>query len=310
MPKFKIVKPVPLPSEASEEPIQLSITEITHSPPRPPLTRPIELPASFKPHPQYTSFFACEETGKIMWKKGNEKCKEKRANIKGYIQLSQNGQIIANIKQQQFIADIFAPPPPRTTAKMESRYEKWELVISDEYKPSEHNGFLPPRFLKWTVVEESRRETAARKSSSRSVSPKLTVMEKITKKVLRDLKTASGGFNSSEASKCISESVVPVPANKKIIVADADADADADDDADDDDYQSDSGSECSTCVWLRGELNKTEEDYRMEKKQRVRLTKEVSKLQKQIETMLSSPYAKEIMALCNATLPYADIYQP
>lgn len=289
MPKFKIVKPVPSPSEAPEEPIQLSITEITHSPPRPPLTRPIELPASFKPHPQYTSFFACEETGKIMWKKGNEKCKEKRANIKGYIQLSQNGQIIANIKQQQFIADIFAPPPPRTTAKMESRYEKWELVISDEYKPSEHNGFLPPRFLKWTVVEESRRETAARKSSSRSVSPKLTVMEKITKKVLRE---------------CISESVVPVPANKKIIVADADADAD------DDDYQSDSGSECSTCVWLRGELNKTEEDYRMEKKQRVRLTKEVSKLQKQIETMLSSPYAKEIMALCNATLPYSDIYQP
>jgi len=286
MPKFKIVKPVPSPSEASEEPIQLSITEITQSFERPARTRPVELPASFKPHPQYSSFFACEETGKIMWKKYNDKCTEKRANINGYIQLSQNGKILANMKQIQFIADIFAPPAPRITTKMQNRDEKWKLVISKEYKPSEHNGYLPPRFIKWEVVDESRRETAQRLSASRSASPKLTEMEKVTKKVLRE---------------CIAESVISVPVQPA-------RNDDADDDADESDC--DSVPECSTCVWLREQLTKTEEDYHTEKKQRIRLTKEVSKLQKQIETMLSTPYAKEIMTMCNATLPYSDIYQP
>ena len=142
-----------------------------------------DLPASFKPHPKYQEFFACEETGKIVWKKDNNKIKQKYPSKTGFLRLSVEGGSVVTIKQEEFVADIFKPKP-KETVKMERKGEKWIIIKKDDYNPKEHDDYIPPRYIEWEAVDESRRKVANKRKSG-SQSPILPPLERATKDILR-----------------------------------------------------------------------------------------------------------------------------
>ena len=119
---------------------------------------PIPVADTFRPHPVYQQFYACENTGRIEWRKSTGITKLKHANKFGYLDLRENGHQLAHPKQTQFIADIFKPKP-QTTTRMERRSEEWIIKISDDYNESDWDGYIPPRFLSWVVADKSRRKT-------------------------------------------------------------------------------------------------------------------------------------------------------
>lgn len=125
---------------------------------------------NFKPHPIFKQFYACENTGRIEWRKSTGITKLKHANKCGFLDLRENGDRLANIKQTQFIADIFLPKP-RITTRMERRYEDWFIKISDDYNQNDWNGYIPPRFLSWVVEDKSRRKTKLAQNNKNDPQP-------------------------------------------------------------------------------------------------------------------------------------------
>lgn len=152
-----------------------------------------EIPASFKSHPIYTQFFACEETGKIVWKKDNNKIKQKYPSKTGFLRLSVEGGSVVTIKQEEFIADIFKPKP-KETVKMERKGEKWIIIKKEDYNPKEHDDYIPPRYIEWEAVDESRRKVAEKRKSG-SQSPILPPLERATNDILRPAAVAAAAEN-------------------------------------------------------------------------------------------------------------------
>lgn len=192
----------------STMPVKLKIVSRSASPspsPSPSLEHQ-DLPASFKPHPKYQEFLACEETGKIISRK-NGKQKEKRANVRGYIQLYMDGVIVYQEPQQRFIADIFKPKP-KETVKMERKGEKWIIKIKEDYNPKEHDGFIPPRYIEWEAVDESRRKVAEKRKSG-SQSPILSPLERATKDILRPAAIAATAENKIVKRPSVSSASSP-----------------------------------------------------------------------------------------------------
>lgn len=139
---------------------------------------------TFKPHPKYSNFFACEETGKIIHRKENGKEKQVRINKIGYIQLFEHGNVLFQGRVEKLIADIFNPEPPRTV-KMESRAEVWKLKVSEDYDKTKNEGYIPPRYLEWVIADESRRKGTSRKNETSSKTG--THLENITNAILRPM---------------------------------------------------------------------------------------------------------------------------
>jgi hypothetical protein len=94
-----------------------------------------------------------------------------------------DGVIVYQEPQQRFIADIFKPKP-KETVKMERKGEKWIIKIKKDYNPKEHDDYIPPRYIEWEAVDESRRKVAEKRKSG-SQSPILPPLERATKDILR-----------------------------------------------------------------------------------------------------------------------------
>lgn len=201
MPKFIIKNRSDTPSPVQDEErdtIMLEVEELPAAAPVIPQPRTNAIPPSFKPHPKHTEFLACEETGKIIWKKENGKIKEKYANSRGYIQLSINGHIAYQKPQEQFIAEIFKPQPP-TTVKMESRAEKWVLIINKEYDALKYQGYIPARFIEWEKQDESRRKTAKIQKSRENFGI-FSPQERATREILRPANDGGAARRPSASS--------------------------------------------------------------------------------------------------------------
>jgi hypothetical protein len=138
---------------------------------------------TFKPHPKYSNFFGCEETGKIIHRKENGKERIVKVNKIGYIQFHEHGSMIYQSRIENVIADIFNPEPPRTV-KMESRAEVWKLKVSEDYDKTKNEGYIPPRYLEWIIADESRRKGTSRTKTQTS-SKTGTHLENITNAILR-----------------------------------------------------------------------------------------------------------------------------
>lgn len=212
MPKFIIKNRSETPSPVQEEERDAIMLEVEELPaaaaapePEPIVPQPrtlelSEIPPSYKPHPQYTEFLACEETGKIIWKKENG-IKEKYATSRGYIQLCINGRVAYQKPQIQFIAEIFKPEP-HTTVKMQNRAEKWVLKLTKEYDALKYEGYIPARFIEWKVEDESRRKTAKIQKARENFGI-FNPLERATRDILRPANDGGAARRPSASSASI-----------------------------------------------------------------------------------------------------------